>query len=280
MTNSLLFIGDVGIDHYLQHNTFYPGGCSLNSALHCWNYNPNINIQLCFPSSSHPLFISLRKLLSLTSITPYQLQGHGPPPTQEIDISLSGEKIFRKYHSNILEEKINFDKLPLHTFSIVPCYLQITKFCLNHLSLSGNSSFIDFLSMEDFDKRFDNIQKYIDKSAGAFFGLHEEDDHLLIEDIKNYSIKTKKPMIITLGEKGAIAFMGEEQHQQDSFHAQKVIDTTGAGDSFIAIFMANYLEGKPIEKCLHEACQYSSKTIQHLGAPPEKLINLWTNFLE
>jgi len=72
-------------------------------------------------------------------------------------------------------------------------------------------------------------------------------------------------LIITLGDEGAI------YHDGNHFvkvQAQKceVVDTTGAGDCFVAAFSSSILKGKTIEKSIQSACVASSIAIGKLGA--------------
>ena len=45
-----------------------------------------------------------------------------------------------------------------------------------------------------------------------------------------------------------------------------VVDTTGAGDSFLAGFLASYLNSRDILKSLHRGADLASEVIQHIGA--------------
>lgn len=54
-----------------------------------------------------------------------------------------------------------------------------------------------------------------------------------------------------LGAKGSVLFVeGEEEIWQPIIEASKVIDTTGAGDTFTAAFAVALVEGKTRNECL------------------------------
>lgn len=49
----------------------------------------------------------------------------------------------------------------------------------------------------------------------------------------------------------------------------KVVSTVGAGDSFSACFLYNYLSGEPVDVCLRRATVLADYVVGHLGAIPE-----------
>jgi adenosine kinase len=46
---------------------------------------------------------------------------------------------------------------------------------------------------------------------------------------------------------------------------EEIIDTTGAGDSFVAGFLYGLIEGKNIKECIELGCEISAKVIKVLG---------------
>ena len=75
-----------------------------------------------------------------------------------------------------------------------------------------------------------------------------------------------KLVVITRGEKGAVAVKGEEIVESDIHKNLKIVDLTGAGDLFAAGFLHGYINKKSIKKCLEKGTEMSSKIIQQIGA--------------
>lgn len=60
-----------------------------------------------------------------------------------------------------------------------------------------------------------------------------------------------KQVLVKLGAKGSALFVeGEEPIKQPIISAAKVLDTTGAGDTFTAAFAVALVEGKSRKECL------------------------------
>ena len=73
-------------------------------------------------------------------------------------------------------------------------------------------------------------------------------------------------MIITRGEKGAIAINGDEVVEINIQKNLKIVDLTGAGDLFAAGFLHGYINKLSTKECLKKGTDMSSKVIQQIGA--------------
>ena len=87
-----------------------------------------------------------------------------------------------------------------------------------------------------------------------------------IEEVIQFSKKIKKLVVVTRGEKGAIAIDNEEVFECSAEKNIKIKDLTGAGDLFASGFLDNYLKGKTINESLEQGTKMSSKIIQTIGA--------------
>jgi len=85
-------------------------------------------------------------------------------------------------------------------------------------------------------------------------------------EVINFSKQLNKLVIITRGEKGAVAIQGEEIRECGILKNLKVLDLTGAGDLFAAGFLHGYVNKLSIEKSLEKGTEMSSKVIQQIGA--------------
>lgn len=94
-----------------------------------------------------------------------------------------------------------------------------------------------------------------------------------------------KQVLVKLGAKGSALFVeGEKPIKQSIIPAARVIDTTGAGDTFTASFAVGFVEGKSREECLRFAGTLVKKDgsichgdIHSPKAPPKKKKNKYTH---
>ena len=85
-------------------------------------------------------------------------------------------------------------------------------------------------------------------------------------EVINFTKQLKKLVVITRGEKGAIAIQGEEIIETGIQKNLKILDLTGAGDLFAAGFLHGYINKLSIEENLKKGTEMSSKVIQQIGA--------------
>ena len=85
-------------------------------------------------------------------------------------------------------------------------------------------------------------------------------------DVINFSKKLKKLIVITRGEKGAVAVNGLEIIECDIKKNLEIIDLTGAGDLFAAGFLHGYINNLSTKECLEKGSEMSAKVIQQIGA--------------
>ena len=86
------------------------------------------------------------------------------------------------------------------------------------------------------------------------------------EEVINFSKQLNKLVVVTRGEKGAVAVNGEEIFESDIQKNLKIVDLTGAGDLFAAGFLHGYINKLSTKECLKKATEMSSKVIQQIGA--------------
>jgi fructokinase len=85
-------------------------------------------------------------------------------------------------------------------------------------------------------------------------------------EVIDFSKQLNKLVVVTRGEKGAVAINGEEIFESDVKKNLEIVDLTGAGDLFAAGFLHGYINELSVKECLEKGTELSSKVIQQIGA--------------
>jgi len=86
------------------------------------------------------------------------------------------------------------------------------------------------------------------------------------DEVINFLKQLNKLVIVTRGERGAIAVNGDEVVESGIQKNLNIIDLTGAGDLFAAGFLNGYINKLSTKECLEKGTELSSKVIQQIGA--------------
>ena len=86
------------------------------------------------------------------------------------------------------------------------------------------------------------------------------------DEVINFSKELNKNVVITRGEKGAIAINNSEIFECKAEENLNIIDLTGAGDLFAAGYLHGIINNMNSKKSLSKGTELSSKIIQKIGA--------------
>ncbi len=103
---------------------------------------------------------------------------------------------------------------------------------------------------------------YLSQSLNLMGGT---DEKLLAQLSKAFNISI---ICLTVGEKGAYVWQDNKIYYHKGYQVT-VADTVGAGDSFLATFIASYLKGYPMETTLDRSCKVGAFVASQKGANPD-----------
>ncbi|KQL52821.1 fructoselysine kinase [Heyndrickxia shackletonii] len=115
----------------------------------------------------------------------------------------------------------------------------------------------------------DQLNHSLVKTLPAFvdypFFSYTKDDAYIRSFLKEVHALGSKVAVATLGENGSLAYDGEQFFTCGVLETN-VVDTMGAGDSFIAGFIFGTHKGCSIQECLKLGSETAAKTIRYFGA--------------
>ena len=144
--------------------------------------------------------------------------------------------------------------LPHASFKIFDVNLRPPHYQLAHLS--------DMMRQADFIKLNDDELHEIATALGSPYRSIEQNIRFIAERTHTRQI------CVTLGKHGALYFCDGELFAHHGYRVT-VADTVGAGDSFLAGFIHQYLQRKPPQEILAFACTLGSLVASRHGATPE-----------
>ena len=86
------------------------------------------------------------------------------------------------------------------------------------------------------------------------------------DEVISFAKSLGKIIVLTRGEKGAVAINGDEVVECGIKEGLKIVDLTGAGDLFAAGFLHGHVNKMSLKESLDKGTEMSSKVIQQIGA--------------
>lgn len=270
---TIAFIGDLTVDRYVNRGDIKLGGAALNMAI--WTKRlgaaPSVVTAVGNDESGNK-FLEKLKTDSIDVSHVHILDGH----TSNIDIFVnsSGERRYgvwdpgslAQYH--LSSSDIRFlKKQDAVSVTIYPQFVhvldelrQVTKSRRKKPLVS-----INYGDLGEFEEKKSVVMEYIDVADILVFGLDKDTDEQRINELQLLAAEEKKIIIVTLAKFGSIAYVEDDVFVQMADEVP-VVDTTGAGDAFLAAFLVTFLQSKNIQQALQDGTNLASKVVGRLGA--------------
>ena len=285
---SVLTIGEILFDIF--NNDKKPGGSSMNVALHL--HKQGIKTHFVSAVGNDENGEELIQYLKNQNFDTKHIQQHLALPTSTVTVNLD-ENFQASY---VINQPVAWDEITLNkeavelaknSSAIVYCSLT----CRNKISRNSIFKLINHAKLKVFDINlrsphydFETIKYLLAKAD--ILKINEDEmaylkESLNIEGDENDILKVLsnqyaiKMICLTLGEKGAKVFYENKFYNQVGYKV-KVADTVGAGDAFLATFIAGYLKGLTIPDILNNACRIGAFVASKSGANPDYDFRLLT----
>jgi fructoselysine 6-kinase len=255
-------VGDNCMDVYENLGKAYPGGNPVNVAVYSVRLGGEASYTGVVGSDRYGK-IMIDALNAKGVNTSHINVLPGKTAITQVEL-VDGERVFGDYDEGVLaqfklsDEDIEF--LCSHDLVITGLWGNIEN-DLGKIKAKGTPVAFDFANkLED-----PVIEKAIYHVDYAFFASDDGDTAFIRDYMKKMHAKGPKIVTVTLGDKGSIAYDGE-QFTTFGIVPCDVKDTMGAGDSYIAGFLRGILQGKELKECMHMGAANSSITLQYNGA--------------
>jgi len=90
----------------------------------------------------------------------------------------------------------------------------------------------------------------------------------VIDELERLARRHRRLLVVTLGAQGSLALGGERRLACPAVEVPRVVDTTGAGDTFAAGFLVEYRASRDVERSLARGTREAAAAVQRVGAFP------------
>lgn len=248
---------DSCIDVYFDLGRFYPTGNSVDFAINLRELGANVTEMTALGNDIFAEAISSR--LEEKGVTLHVIS-HIDRPTAVAKMAMvNGDRQHLKFIGNALEEiTLSLEDVEfLEQFDIVYAerWANIARI-LPSAKRPGQKWVFDFSKRLEQESN-DAILPYIDY---AFFS-YEKDDEYIRNFLRKCTRKGAEVAVAMLGQNGSLAYDGKTYYKEGSEDV-RVVNTVGAGDSYIAGFVYGVTRGDDIQGCMHRGKTQATKVIQ------------------
>ncbi|TCS79438.1 fructoselysine 6-kinase [Muricomes intestini] len=255
-------VGDNCMDVYEELGKAYPGGNPVNVAVYFVRMGGEASYTGVVGSDKYgELMIESIKAKGVDVSHVRRQEGNTAITQVEL---IDGDRVFGDYDEGVLAD-----------FKLTP--EDIEFLCSQDLVVSGLwgnvQSYFEEIRKKGTKIAFDAATRPDDPAAKEaiphvnylFFASDDGDTEEIRELMKELYGKGPELVIATLGEAGSLAYNGRE-YKKFGIIPCNVVDSMGAGDSYIAGFLKGCLENKEIEECMKMGAANASQTLEYQGA--------------
>jgi len=264
---NIIGVGDNVVDCYLDQRLYYPGGNALNVAVNCKRNGVERAAYLGVfgddGAADH-----IKRCLSQEGVSyQYSRKVYARSGHPSVNLTPAGDRVFcggpRDTAQHILRIRLTQQDID-YISSFDCCHTSCFSGIEPELPVLARCCDVSF----DFSTRTD--KEYIDlvspHTRFAFFSGASLTDEQISSIFDLCHSNGTEIVGITLGEKGALFSRRGERFFQPIKSAGKVIDTMGAGDSFIAGFLTRFYDINDMKAALDYAADRAAITCTFYGA--------------
>ncbi|OUJ14812.1 PfkB family carbohydrate kinase [Acetobacter sp. DsW_063] len=266
LTPGLIGIGDNVVDYYVDQDIYYPGGNALNVAILARRAglanSAYIGIVGNDEEGAH-----VRACLLAEGLSDALLRvAHGDTGKAEVTL-VNGDRVFVRSNKGGVRKRVML-RMDQEDLDLIARMGHVHSSCFSYIepelpsirTVAQGLTF-DFSTGRDAEY-LGAICPLLTVAFLSASDLSDDETDALITQIHSMGA----PMVcVTQGERGAAFSTGTKIIRQGIVKAN-LVDTMGAGDAFIAAFLASRIEGASIEDALPQAAAFAAKACGWAGA--------------
>lgn len=258
----LAAVGDNCMDVYESIHQAFPGGNPVNVAVYTRRLGGHSSYTGVVGNDQYGK-IMIEALRSKGVDTSHVRTLEGNTAITKVRL-VDGERVFGDYDEGVLVDfklsDSDIDFLCTHDIVVTGLWGMVEN-DLHKIKARGTLIAFDFATKPEGEV----LEAAIGQVDYAFFSTDEGDTSKLRNLMKQLKARGPKLVIATMSEQGSLVFDGTSFHHYGIVPCD-VIDTMGAGDSYIAGFLKGLLKGEPIDRCMALGAENSSVTLEYVGA--------------
>ena len=255
-------VGDNCIDYYEQTNEAYPGGNPVNVAVYVKRLGGSASYVGAVGTDDYGTLL-IQSLKDKKVDTSHVHVVEGDTAVTHVNM-VDGERVLGDYDEGVMESFVlnqdDFLYIATHDLVVSALWGRVEKE-FSHFKKMGLRTAFDFATQLEGDV-VDAAIKYTDY---AFFSVEDHSTEKIQEFMRKIFLYGPKLVIVTMGKNGSMVYDGNKFYEFGIISCN-VVDTLGAGDSYIAGFLYGVLSGRTIEDSMELGAKNSAETLSYWGA--------------
>lgn len=260
----LAAIGSNCVDYYnnIEGGKAYPGGGPVNMAV----YTVRLGGEASYigPVGNDAYGEIMKKAVKEKGVEISHLHTlEGATAVSQVEL-VQGERVFGDYDEGVLEQYSlsleDIDFICKHDMVVCDLWGKVEG-QFKDLHARGIKTAFDCATRPE-DEACTIAMPYTDY---LFFSSDMDTDKLR-EQMKKYQQIGPKLVVAMLGEEGSLCYDGSDFYKYGIIPCENMIDSMGAGDSYIAGFLTGIMDGLSIIECMKKGAMTATETLTYFGA--------------
>lgn len=250
-------------DIFPELNEIRPGGEALNFALAA-SRDADVQAHVLGAIGEDDCGAAIRARLRDSAVDDTHLHTcPGVTASHRIHLTPEGDRYFKP---NAWTDGVYIDYRPMwedaallsrmnavHTTAVCPALQDV-------LRLHRKAGFLLSVDFND-ARQFEAWEEWLD-NLDVFFISGED---AILPLLALWSERYDAVFVATLAARGSVVFHGGRRYETRAVPVEKVVDTTGCGDSYQAGFMVRYVRDRNIQAAMENGSRFAAETIGRLG---------------